>query len=361
MDRLSRRTLAERAEEQLAAAIAMGDLTGKLPGHRELCRVFGISRTSLEPALEALVARGILISRGPRRRFEVAAHAPGRASGATPVRKVLLLEPTRPGRPTPVVRRVAADLAAKLQGSPWGLTEHYAAIGQSRKAGRRFGAILEAEKPDFTILVGGHAATIDWFVQSGVPFGCFGGDIGDIGDRAVAVVAYDSGGMLEDALRHFLALGREDPFVPLRVRTPGMVEKVRGTVARILGEAGLPYSPKWHTPILRENHAEAMREAAEWRLARRPPDTWICFGYEMLIGALGQLSLHGLRVPAQVAPVLLGPMDDLPWLPPWIGTFDFPVAPVTGRLMRWLHHGGKGVQPEIHQVHPRWKPGTVPA
>lgn len=357
MRKLSRRTLAERAEEQLAEAIAVGELAGKLPGHRELCRIFGISRTSLEPALEALVARGILISRGPRRRFEVAAEAARRSDSGTPVRKVLLLEPTRPGRPTPVVRRVAADLSVKLQGSPWALSEHYTAVDQRRSAGRRFETILETENPDFTILVGGHSATIDWFLRSGVPFGCFGGDVGD---RPIPFVAYDVDGMLDKVLSHFLAAGCRDPFIPLRVRTQGMVEKVRHRVGRALGEIDQPFSPEWHTPILRENNAEALREAADKRLLRSTPDVWICFGYEMLIGTLGQLSQHGLKVPQEVSLALLGPPEDLPWLPPWIGAFEFPTAPVTRHLMRWLHHGGRNLKPEYDRVHPRWKPGRNP-
>jgi hypothetical protein len=357
MERLSRRTLAERAEDQLAAAIGRGELAGRLPGYRELCRVFGISRTSLEPALAALVGRGLLAARGARRCYEVAAGAAVRVPGLVPGRKLLLLEPTLPGRPTPVVRRVADALRKRLEGSPWALTERYVALDQSRRAGRRLAAILKAEQPDFTVLVGGHAATVAWFDESGRPFGCFGGDLGG---RALPLVTFDSSGMLGTVLRHHLAAGRRDPFVPLRVRTPGLVEKARATVAQALAGAGLAFSPAWHTPVLRENSAAAMREAAAARLARRVPDLWVCYGDDMLVGAMGELARHGLRLPAQVDLALLGPADDLPWLPPWIGAFRFPVAPVVAVLLRWLHHGGRDPGAETIRLQPAWQPGTRP-
>lgn len=49
MERLPRVLLRERAKVALVGAIRTAALAGKLPGHRELCRAFGINRSSLVP------------------------------------------------------------------------------------------------------------------------------------------------------------------------------------------------------------------------------------------------------------------------------------------------------------------------
>ncbi len=358
MKSLSRQTLAEQAEEQIAVAILSGELSGKLPGHRELCRVFGISRTSLEPALAALVARGLLVSRGPRRRFEVAESPPRVRVMPTATRRALVLEPTLAGLPTPVARRVVDALRARLQGGAWQLQEHYLAVDQSRKNARRFSAILNAEQPDLVIVVGGHAHTIEWFRQRGVPFLCFGGDTKG---PPVTAVNYDADSMTHDALRHHLQAGCRDPFIPLRVRTPGFVERVRGAVAQELEAAGIRFSAEWHTPILRENNPDALHEVVDRRFQRRVPDAWLCFGHDMLIAAMGIAACRGMRMPHEVALTLLGPRQDLPWLPPWIGGFDFPIAPVASLLAKWLHQGEQMRDVGITRIRPVWQPGESPS
>jgi hypothetical protein len=355
MERLSRKTLGELAEEQLQMAIVRGELSGDLPGYRELCRVFGISRSALEPAIAALVARGVLVSRGARRRLRVAEDALTVAIGAGAARKVLFLEPTVDGRQSSRARVIVWALRNRLTSGAWILSEHYAAIDQSRRSGRRLQTIIKAERPDFTLLMTGHQRTIEWFVKSGVPFGCLGGDAGEM---EVPLVAYDSREMLRSTVRHFIGEGRRDLFVPLRVRTPGFVANTHEAIRQELAAAELVFNPDWHAPVLRENNAEALREAADRRFRHRIPDAWICYGHDMLFAAMGQLGFHGVRVPGRTALALLGSKDDQPWLPPWVGAFDLPIGPMISHILNWLHQGGRDLAPGLHKIPAVWRPGA---
>lgn len=67
-DPVARRTVADEVRDRLAASIEAGELAPgeMLPSERSLCEDFGVARTSVREAIQALVSTGLIERRGNR-------------------------------------------------------------------------------------------------------------------------------------------------------------------------------------------------------------------------------------------------------------------------------------------------------
>ncbi len=87
----------QRLREALRAAIETGELTGRLPGERELAKRFGANAKTLGKALTDLAAEGLLERSIGRGTFVKGAGAP---AGGVHNRRLILIDPEAPQRKT---------------------------------------------------------------------------------------------------------------------------------------------------------------------------------------------------------------------------------------------------------------------
>ncbi len=73
----------QRLREQIRAALASGELSGRLPGERGLAKRFGANAKTISKALNELTAEGLLVRRVGRGTFVASMRGPGFAIHAT--------------------------------------------------------------------------------------------------------------------------------------------------------------------------------------------------------------------------------------------------------------------------------------
>jgi len=75
-----KKTIPEQFADQLAGDIRSGVFGGLLPSVRELGQRYHLNAVSVHKGLGLLVAQGVLLKRGPRRRLAIAPSSAGAAS-----------------------------------------------------------------------------------------------------------------------------------------------------------------------------------------------------------------------------------------------------------------------------------------
>ncbi|MBN8459075.1 MAG: LacI family DNA-binding transcriptional regulator [Verrucomicrobia bacterium] len=324
--------MSKRVESALEAAIKAGELGPQLPGIRDLESMLGVSRTSIQPALNALVAKGMLVQAGPRRRIRVANDV-GTGSGKAAARKILMLESSKLGSRMMISTVIAASLANRPAAKNWIIDHQVIKADQSRSNVKRWQRLLDSSGADALIVVAGTRNTLDWASGCGVPVLALGGDTSGF---PIPAVGYDSDAMATMALDRLLATGHRDICFPLGVRSPSYVGEMERAMIDAFARHGVGFQPKLHFPQWHSNVPEAWREGLHWRFGSRRPDALVLANVRVYQTCLGVLMELGLKVPDDLSLVVLGEQSELTWFHPIPASFDLDPLRLADKIASWI-------------------------
>lgn len=293
-------------------AIREGGLGSELPGYRELERMLGVSRTSLMPALDSLVRKGLLIPRGPRRRFGICPDH-GEAGAAKQGGRLVILEANTLGVGSLSIRRLVADLHEIVGTNGWEIMHLVERADQSRASPKRWQRLVDSVHANAVMVAYGHRPTLEWAVSCGRPALGLGGDPGEL---PIPIVSFDLTRMIHFALERLFETGHTDVCVPIGVRTPGVVERVESTTKSCYERRGLPFHSRLHIPRWHANLPDAWSEGLAWRLDKKIPDALLLLGAGPFLTTLGVLLTRGLKIPRNISLVAVADRDELEWFRP---------------------------------------------
>lgn len=334
MPQFHRILMVEQAAEYLRREIHAGKLQGQLPGVRVLASALGVSPPTISAAVRKLVAEGLLIHEGPRKRLRIAgSEAPGRG-GEAAFRKVLFLTPTSLKDTMPVALEILSRL---LMARPQWTVRHFPLASGSRKPSRhRWEGLMEIEQPEQVIVFSGQLEQARWAAKGKIPVIFLGGDPGP---ERIPILGVQASEMLAIALDHLLDLGHRRMCLPFCGHPAGLVERQREVFAAKLGKRDVPFVPAYHTPAARDESPARLEELVRRVFDIRPPTALLALDWPHLLFLKGFAAKNGLRIPEQASIVLLSNDINISWLTPRPAHFRYPVKRLVNTLVRWIEKG----------------------
>lgn len=341
---LERKSLADQVEAALLSEIEQGRWTGLLPGLRELASTLEVSVPTLSVAIDRLVKNGVLIGRGGRKRFQVAAVRRARPGKAKPTQRLLVI--TSPGGMS-IQNKVATDVlhsfSVALARRGWAVQYAEVDFYEAQRPHRNWDELLKGERIDRILVLFGREAIGQWAVRTGLPT-CFLG--GNAGDLPIPVIAVRSHQLVEHALEQLIAAGHTRFLIPLCRRHPVLVGYMRESYARVLERHGLTPRPDVEMPAPDTHTPETLLRTLERAWSQPlPPTALIFMDWRDCITGLSFLMARGLRIPEDISIVVLTHEFQVEWFRPSLAHFRYPEAGFVKALLRWID--GKGYNRDV--------------
>ena len=312
MERVSGQPLHQQLSHILSERIAAGEYPpgGMLPSEADLCRAYGISRSTVRQALGSLVARGLV--RRTRGRGSFVTMRPPQRPAASPAHNTIGLVVSRLGGTfnglvLEGIHRVLTERNHALTIESAAVGDEEAAIRQLRRHGVS-GVLLAPSALQPT-----RSAVFREVLASGMPLVFFDRYCRDV---PAPWVASDNFGGGRDLGRHLVRLGhrRLGYILPREHPTTSTEDRLRGVRTalsearldpdslQIVRVAGQPFDPM----------GPAVHEAADALLNLAPderPTAILCGNDDIALDTLAALRQHRLAVPEEIA---VTGFDDLP-------------------------------------------------
>lgn len=333
MSAFKKKTIPEQFADQLAGDIRTGPFGGLLPSVRELGQRYHLNAVSVHKGLGLLVARGVLLKRGPRRRLAIApppaGAAPHPALAPSMVCRPLVLVGAELGEVQAAVALALHDLERRCRehGSAC-VTVDLSGLGVVEQA-RRIRAAWVGHKPTHVLMICCHEPTYDLLAKKPCKFAMIGGSIVA---RKVArltaelarlsTVAFDDLRSLGHRRFRLVMLGR--PEAPAEQRL--LLDYAYSLGVHATGVWGGALNFRAMSAVL----AEALKEGVTAFVFPR---------LDALVLALAYFESVGLRVPRDVSVVLLegGPHDFMQATQP--AHFKFRRQALVGLMTNWFEFG----------------------
>ncbi|MGC4015580.1 MAG: GntR family transcriptional regulator [Luteolibacter sp.] len=332
MEPIRKTSLGEAAARRIETGIHSGLLSGLLPATRELSRILGISPGTLKQALEQLGHEGIIRKIPHNGRHEAIPSASRLNRPARLMKKLWLVEPVEFIQQSNFPTHAMEALESGARKLGWTCEWTMEQVDQSRSHRRHWDQLLKARNPDALIFIAPHATTAAWAANCGVPVCALGGDTHESG---IVTVSFDATSMVETALTRLFQLGHRDVLLPLTVRTPGFVKRIRTACSIVHARHSVPYASAWNCPSTPFHSPSSLGELLEKRFSRQAPSAIVAFGSSIL-PPMGYLLKNGYRVPDDISLVVLGGYEDLRWADPQIAHFDLKWNRMVKFILSWL-------------------------
>jgi DNA-binding LacI/PurR family transcriptional regulator len=326
-------TIAEQVAAHLRGELLRGRWRGVLPGRDRLADELGVSRKTVQRALEKLEDRGVLAPQGVgRRRRIVLPEAP---------------EASRPLRVAILVGEAAArrsDYMIELQHElvEAGHTAFHAArtLCELGMAVRRVARLVAGTTADAWVVSAGSREVLEWFAGREAPaFALFGRRRGLL----LAGAGPDKPLAITRATRTLLELGHRRVVLLVRrarrLPQPGAAE--RAFLAELI-DRGIACGP-YHMPDWVET-SDGFQACLESLFRLTPPTALIIDEAPFFFAVQQFCGRHGLRVPEDVSLVCTDASPGFAWCRPTIAHIRWDSRPVVRRIVRWAANVSHGRQ-----------------
>jgi DNA-binding LacI/PurR family transcriptional regulator len=334
MPQLNRVLLLDQAIAHLRGEIASGRLRGHLPGVRLLGTSLGVSPPTVSAAVRHLVAEGVLIHEGARKRLRIAAPDGIGDRPRSAHRKVLFLTPTSLADIMPVALEILSRLL--IARPQWNIRQFAVAAAGGNPSRRQWDALIKTEQPDQVLVFSGRPEQARWAAARETPVIFLGGDPGQV---RIPILGLRAADMLTVALDRLLDLGHRRICLPFCGQAPGFVERQREFFAAKLAERDVPFVPSYHAPVAKEDNPAALESLVRGVFKLRAPTALLALDWNHLLFLMSYAARRGLRVPEQLSMVLLSEDRNLPWLTPRPAHFRYPIHHLVKVLIRWIENG----------------------
>ena len=330
MARLDRTTLGETLARELRAEIEAGRWSTTLPGYRELGRLYRVSQPTCKAALAILEKAGLIVSGGPRRRWQIVATGLHR-SGATShvvvwfgeVEEKLMEESTR--SVLAELRRLCSRGRVHLR------------IGNSLRSKRAeavAGNLIKRYQPDRVVLHNAPERMIVAMTERGVSVLALGGEMPR--DRPVEGMGQSLEQTYRQIVENLVQSGRRRILIPVRSGRPGWLK----AAATGLIEGGAPdprRAAEW-TPLIDDDFPEALRTHWQSLLEKSRPDAVVVIDAPWVLSLYSAGWKAGLRPGHDFVVVTTDSPSLLGWLDPPPVMLRMPSRQMERHMARWLRN-----------------------
>lgn len=334
---LEKRSLIDQVEAALSTEINSGKWPEILPGLRSLAQELQVSVPTLSAAIDRLVSKGILSSRGGRKRFRIQKipSAVSRNSGAA--KRVLLITP--PGG----IQSLSKVTINIIQGISHDMNRHgwlmqYADVDfyDVKTPRKNWESLLVGNQISRIIIVYGREVIGKWALSTGIPV-CFLG--GNAGELPIPVIGIDSPRVVEDALEKLVRLGHKSFLIPLGQRHPALVAKMRETYSAVLSRHEINFNQLIQLPTSTSHTPEAV-----WRIMERAweqaevPTAIIFLDWHTCLTGTSYLTSKGLSIPKDVSVVMIANEFSSDWFRPLLAHYSFPESDLVKAMASWMQN-----------------------
>jgi DNA-binding LacI/PurR family transcriptional regulator len=338
MNPVERRSLVDETEESLLKALRSGQWKSTLPGVRMLCKVLQVSNPTLQAATARLLERGILISKGPRRRLVISSDALGKLEAVTDTvekrRRVLFLIDT----PLSEVPHRTLEILSLLwmENQHWDIREHVLPFRDARRPRRQWDRLLDTEQPDHLVIFNANPALAQWAQKHQLPTVIVGGTAGGlpiptIGSTPVPIV--------KQAINELARCGHSAICMPMLGIFPALRNELVKTFHATMEENGLPFEEKWNTPHSQMRSADVLSNLLTRVSSVRLPTAIIAMTWVELVTIESFLRENRLTIPRDVSIILLMDSAAAKWFQPRLSVFRHSVNRVSHTVKRWIEEG----------------------
>jgi DNA-binding LacI/PurR family transcriptional regulator len=339
MKPVPRTSLVDRTEAAILAGIAAGKWQGMLPGVRLLCQSLEVSVPTVLAATARLIQKGVLRSRGTRRKLEIAGET-ARQRAAQPAefardsrRRVLCITDSELDR----ISHLSLEILSLLRMEPqWDLRHRVLPVKHAKFPRRQWDRVLATERPDNILVFGGTTVMAKWAHATGLPT-VFAG--GNPGTAPIPVVGVPPTLLLEEAFTELFRFGHRHICLPMFGLFPALENRLREIMSARLQEKGIPFRPRWHTPAAGQHDPDVVLNTMTSVAVERLPTAIICLSWTEFVTVECFLRERRLRIPADVSVVLLSGGPSLPWFRPALTHFSNPAAGHARLLRQWIKKG----------------------
>jgi DNA-binding LacI/PurR family transcriptional regulator len=301
-----------------------------MPGLPSLAAELGVNFKTVDVALHALEAEGLLERQGAGRpRRIVAGHTPGRRA-----LRVAFLPYEVAERRVDYIVKLEHELTGdghQVLTAPWAMTELGMNMG-------RIAWMVEGMEADAWIISAGSRELLEWFVARGVPaFALFGRRSG----LPLAATGPDKPPTYASATRHLIDLGhRRIVLLTRSVRRlpqPGASEQAFLDALRTAGiQAGPYHLPDW------EETPEGFHACLTGLFRLTAPTALIVDEVAFFFATQQFLAQLGKRVPEDVSLICTDEDPHFDWCRPSIAHFRWDSRPVIQRIVNWARNVSRG-------------------
>ena len=332
---LEKRSLIDQVEAALCAEISSGKWPEVLPGLRSLAQELQVSVPTLSAAIDRLVSKGILSSRGDRKRFRIQkmSETASRNSGA--VKRVLIITP--PGgiqSLSKVTINIVQGINRDMNRQGWLVQYADVDFYDVKTPRKNWESLLIGNQISRIIIVYGREVIGKWALATGIPV-CFLG--GNAGDLPIPIIGIDSHLVVEDALEKLVRLGHKRFLIPLGQRHPALVAKMRETYSAVLSRHDIKFNQIIQMPTGASHTAETV-----WRTMERAweqdetPTAIIFLDWHTCLTGTSYLTSKGLSIPKDVSVVMIANEFSSDWFRPLLAHYSFPESDLVKAMASWM-------------------------
>ncbi len=325
------RSITDQVVEYLRKELFLGRWRHEMPGQFELEKMLGVSRKTIELALNALEKEGLIVAQGVGKKRKINLSSQQLQSTQLRVAVLNYVREDWDGDYTTQLRHQLRRSGHEPIHPGKSLFE----LGMNPK---RIARLVQSIQVDAWVVVAGSKEVLSWFVDQGIPvFGLFGRIVG----LPIAGTGPDKAPAMAEAVRHLAGMGhhRIARFCHRQARTP-KPNRVAQAYLDELEAVGIEVS-NFHMPDWKESKAGFIA-ALDSLFELTPPTALILDGVYLYMAAQHYLSARGLRVPQDVSLVCEDGDSNFQWCEPSVAHIHWEVRPVVRRAVRWANRIASG-------------------
>lgn len=330
MASLSFSSITKQVAKHLRGELSRGRWRGTMPGRNRLAEDLGVSRKTVQGALELLEARGVLARQGAGRPRRIV----GGASGPTASLRIAVLYHD----PIEKMESYMNELMHRLEDRGHTVFLIRKSLVELGNQVSRVAREVEASEADAWIVCGGSRQVLSWFAERKEPtLAMFGRSKG----LQVAAARPDKVPPITAATRRLIEAGHRR--ISLLCRRPLRLPHPNRSVVAFLTEleaSGIAPG-NFHLPDWEESR-EGFTQELESLFEVTPPTALILTEAMLYHAVLHFLGKRGLRVPADVSLICTDNDPSFDWCDPQVTCIDWSIEPILRRIVRWADHVASG-------------------
>jgi len=357
MHPLDRQPLSQQVASRLLEEIRHGRWQSRLPGYRDLGELLGVSRTTVETALDQLTRQGVLLPPSKRRSRRIAKDFT--VAETTPAaRRILVVGDAPLSQVKPLAQSIVEEIFLRLhrRGHETDYISCPAILHAHPEA--TLDELLQKHPDCRWIFVKPLHPTIRWAVANRLSALLLGGEVRGRGELPCVAMAIAP--VLADAARRLIALGHRD--IVLCINDLGDYGRaaVIQAVKPVFLAAGLPFDSARHVPEATHSGSPGGFHRFLDELCGQGLPSAIVVGW--LGEALAVTSYcmkRGLRIPQDLS-LLIAELDDITaWHDPGFSGYSLSAISYVTHLEHWVESDGAGLPDGLTQIMPLFVPGET--